>query len=113
MSTYHRAPSSAAININAQTGTSYTTVLRDAGHVVTMNNASANTFTIPPNTDVAYTIGDVISIGQIGAGQTTITAGAGVTLNAEVGLLLNAQYAFGSALKIATDTWLVSGSLSA
>lgn len=55
-----------------QTGTSYGLVLTDAGKVVTMNNASANTVTIPANSDISFPIGSTIIVEQIGAGQTTI-----------------------------------------
>jgi hypothetical protein len=39
-----------------------------------MNNASANTFSIPTNASVAFPIGTQINVIQIGAGQTTIQA---------------------------------------
>lgn len=99
---------------NAQTGTSYTLVLSDATKSVTMNNAASNTLTIPPNSSVAYPIGTQIVIGQLGAGQTTIVAGAGVTLRSyNSRLKLSGQYAVASVIKIATDTWLVAGNLTA
>jgi hypothetical protein len=50
---------------------------------------------------------------QKGAGQTTITPGAGVTLNATPGLKCRAQNSPASLIKIATDEWLVFGDLSA
>ena len=37
------------VSVNAQTGTTYTLVLTDAGKVVTLANASAVTLTVPPN----------------------------------------------------------------
>jgi hypothetical protein len=55
-----------------QTGTSYTLVIGDVGKVVTMNNASANTLTIPANASVAFPVGTTIIVEQIGAGQTTV-----------------------------------------
>jgi hypothetical protein len=72
------------IAINAQTGTTYTTVLADDGKLVTCDNASPIALTIPPASSVAYGIGTQINIMQLGAGQVTITAGAGVTLNSVV-----------------------------
>jgi hypothetical protein len=39
-----------------------------------MDNASANTFSIPTNASVAFPIGTQINVLQIGAGQTTIQA---------------------------------------
>jgi hypothetical protein len=103
--------SKAPLDINAQTGTTYTTVLAD--QVVTMNNASANTLTIPPNSSVAYELGTTLAVFQIGAGQTTIAAGAGVTINKSVGLLITAQQDACSLLKTGTDTWQLVGNMSA
>lgn len=105
--------SAALVAINAQTGTSYTLVLADAGKMVTMTNDSANTLTIPPNSSVAFPVGTVINFASGGAGQTTIAAGAGVTIgSADSKLKLRVQYSSGSAIKIATDTWILVGDLS-
>jgi len=101
------------VSTNPQTGASYTLVLTDATKSVTMNNASANTLTVPPNSSVAFPVGTQIVIGQLGAGQTTIAAGSGVTLNSHGSKLkLTGQYAVASILKIASNTWLVGGNLS-
>lgn len=43
--------------INAQTGTTYQFVLSDANNCVTMNNASAQTVTLPANATVAFPVG--------------------------------------------------------
>lgn len=40
---------SAILTVNAQTGTSYTTVINDGGALITANNASAITISIPTN----------------------------------------------------------------
>jgi hypothetical protein len=104
----------AMVAINAQTGTTYTTVLGDDGKLVTCDNAAAIALTIPPNSSVAYGIGTQINIMQLGAGQVTITAGSGVTLrSAGSKLKTNAQYAVATCCKIATDTWVVIGNLAA
>jgi len=97
--------------INAQTGTTYTLVIGDAGDLVTMDNSSANTLTIPPNSSVAFATGTQIDIINKGAGVTSVTGGSGVTLNGvSTGTgALNAQYAAVSIVKIATDTWLMLG----
>ena len=93
--------------INTQTGTAYTLVIGDTSAVVEMNNASANTLTIPPNSSVAFLVGTRIDITQYGAGTTTIAPGVGVTLR---GLLDTAlQYAGVSIYKRATDEWVVIG----
>jgi len=108
------ALATAMIAINAQTGTTYTTVLADDGKLITCSNASAISVTIPPNSSVAYGIGTQINIAQLGAGQVTLVAGAGVTLNsAGSKLKLGAQYAVATCVKTDTNTWFVVGNLSA
>ena len=108
------AVATAMIAINAQTGTTYTTVLADDGKLITCDNGSAIALTIPPNSSVAYGIGTQINIMQLGAGTVTITAGAGVTLRSDGSKLkTNAQYAVATCCKIATDTWVVVGNLKA
>jgi len=99
--------------INAQTGTSYTTVLSDVGKIVEMNNASANTFTVPTNSSVPYAIGSQIVVVQTGSGQTTIAASGGVTVNGTPGLKLRAQWSSGTLIKRGTDTWVLVGDLVA
>ena len=107
------ALATAMIAINAQIAT-YTAVLTDDGKLVTMSNASANNFTVPPNSSVAFGIGTQLNIAQLGAGQTTIVAGAGVTLNSEgTKLKLKGQYAVATCVKTDTNTWFVVGNLSA
>lgn len=108
------ALATAMVALNAQTGTTYTAVLTDDGRLVTCDNAAAITFTIPPNSSVAFGIGTQINIMQLGAGQVTIAAGVGVTLrSAGSKLKTSAQYAVATCCKIATDTWVVVGNLSA
>jgi hypothetical protein len=64
---------SAALAIDAKTGTTYTFVLTDANNeLITASNASAQTYSIPTNASVAFPIGCQINIIQIGAGQVTI-----------------------------------------
>lgn len=99
--------------INTQTGTSYTLALADAGKIVEMNNASANTLTIPTNAAVAFPINTLIDIVQYGAGQTTI-AGPSVTIRSDGGKLkIGAQYGGITLYKRATDEWVICGNLTA
>jgi len=108
------ALATAMIAINAQTSATVTAVLTDDGKLVTMSNAGANTYTVPPNSSVAFGIGTQLNIAQLGAGATTIVAGAGVTLNsAGAKLTLNAQYAVATCVKTDTNTWFVVGNLKA
>jgi hypothetical protein len=105
----------AIINLttNAQIGTTYTLVLDDNGKIVEMNNGSANTLTVPLNATVAYPVGAQINVLQTGAGQTTVVATSGVTINATPGLKLRTQWSSATLIKRATDTWVLVGDLSA
>jgi hypothetical protein len=104
------------LGINAQTGTTYTTVLDDNGKLVTQSNASAIATTIPLNSSVAYPVGAQINIAQMGAGQVTISGSVGVTI-ASTGATatapkLRAQYSTATAVQTATDTWLIMGDIA-
>lgn len=96
---------------NTQTA-NYTLALSDLRSIVEMNVAGANTLTVPPNSAVPFAIGSIITrIVQIGAGQTTLTPGAGVTLRSRVGLKLAGQYSVALLYKRATDEWVAWGDL--
>ena len=99
---------------NAQTGTTYTLVLADRGLTITMDNGSANTLTIPANASVAFDVGTVINVIQIGAGVTTIEGDTGVTVNGVSAGSgdINTRYQGVSLLKVATDTWIASGDIA-
>jgi hypothetical protein len=101
---------------NAQTGTSYTLVLADNSKYVEMNNASANTLTVPLNSSVAFPVGTQITIIQTGAGTTTISPTAGVTvdyysLTGAATRTIKARWAAATLIKRATDTWVLIGNL--
>jgi hypothetical protein len=99
--------------LNAQTA-SYTLVLADAGKTITMSVASANNLTVPLNSSVAFATGTMINVIQIGAGQTTLVATSGVTINSKEGKLkLTGQYSGVSLYKRDTNTWVAVGDLSA
>ena len=97
---------------------SYTAVLANNGQVVTMDNASANNFSIPTNASVAFPIGTQINVLQIGAGQTTIQAvTSGTTTINSTGATaaapkLRARYSAATCLKAGTDLWYVFGDIS-
>jgi len=103
---------------DAQTGATYTTVLDDNGQVVTMNNASANTLSIPTNASVAYPVGTQINVLQIGAGQTTINAvTSGTTTIQSTGASaaapkIRARYGMATCIKANTDLWYVIGDIA-
>jgi hypothetical protein len=104
------------LGFNAQTGTSYTLVLGDAGKVVTASNSSAITVTVPPSGDVAYATGSQITVLQKGAGQVTFAQGSGVTINSTGATAtapkLRAQYSSATCVYEGGDVWYVVGDIS-
>lgn len=102
-----------SLTLNAQTGTTYTLVLVDAHKLVTLSNGSAITLTVPPNSSVAFEVGDQVNLLQLGAGQVTVAAGSGVTLRSEGSKVkLSGQYALATLVKIGTDEWVLVGNLT-
>jgi len=102
----------APLQINAQTGTSYTFVAADAGKLVTSSNGSAQTITIPPNSSVAFDIGTQIIVQNLGSANATLAQGSGVTIQSkDSNKEIDGQYAAATCIKTATDTWSLMGAL--
>ena len=99
------------IPTSAQTA-SYTLVLADKAKVVEMNVVSANNLTVPLNATVAFPVGTQIHIVQVGAGQTTVVATGGVTINSTTTLKTRAQWAAATLIKRAENTWVLLGDLA-
>jgi len=98
----------------SQKSASYTlSSLTERDDLIEMGSASALTLTIPPASAVDYPIGTSIDILQTGAGQVTIAAGAGVTVNATPGLKLRTTWSSCTLFKRAANTWVVFGDLTA
>lgn len=94
--------------------TAKTLALTDANDIVEMNNAAANTLTVPPNSSVAFPTGTRIDVVQYGAGQTTLVAGSGVTIRSkDSNLKLTGQYSGVTLYKRGTNEWVAIGDLSA
>ena len=104
---------SATVTFNRQAA-SYTLVAGDANKLVEMNVSTANNLTVPLNSSVPFATGTIIDVVQVGAGQTTIRATAGVTLySTNSWLKINARYGAVTLVKVATDEWYVFGNLNA
>ena len=103
-------------SVNAQTGTTYTPVLTDAKQMVTLNNASAITVTIPPNSSVAYAVGSKIDFIAKGAGQVSFAQGSGVTIRSTGATAtapkLRIQYSAATAWYEGSDVWYIVGDLA-
>ena len=103
----------APLAINAQTGTTYTFVAADAGKLVTSSNGSGQTFTVPPNSSVAFDVGTQILVQNIGSANCTLAQGSGVTIQSvDSNKEIDGQYAAATLIKTATDTWSLIGSLA-
>jgi hypothetical protein len=101
------------IGINAQTGTTYTPQLTDAGKLITLSNNSAITLTLPLNSAVAFTYGTsgaVINVANIGAGTVTIAAGGTTIIGTGLLHLVTGQGA--TLVKIGQNIWWCAGGLN-
>jgi hypothetical protein len=96
----------------------YTAVLADQYQVLeVMNKATAIAFKIPTNASVAFPIGTVITVLNIGAGTCTISAvTSGTTTVLSAGTVTASptlgQYKSAACIKTATDTWYVVGAIA-
>jgi hypothetical protein len=101
------------LEFDAETGTTYTLVAGNLNQLVTLNNASPITLTVPPS---VFSAGDVINIAQIGAGQVTLAQGAGVTINSTGATAtapkLRVRYSAASIICTASNTFLVVGDIA-
>lgn len=98
---------------NAQTGTTYTLVLSDKDKLVTANNASAVTVTVPPS---VFSANDIINVQQIGTGQVSFAQGSGVTITSNgatsTAPKLRTRYSAASIICSASNTFTIIGDLS-
>lgn len=103
----------AALQINTQT-TSYTLVLSDAAKVINMSASSGTlTLTVPANSTVAFAVGTQVMIYQ---GNTTQVTVAGTSSNVNFYASRNklaGTYAVACLMKVATDTWVLFGNVTA
>ena len=97
------------IDINYQTG-NYALILSDVNKLILIDNTQAQSLFVPNNEDVVIPIGSQISVCGIGAGKITINANNGVTIrSADAKLDLRVQYSIATLIKIAINTWLLTG----
>ena len=108
----------AGLTVNAQTGTTYTAVKADGlNAIVTMDNASANTFSIPTDATYNFPIGTTLVVYQKGAGITSINAvTSGTTTVTSAGAVsavpVLARYKAAAAIKLAANSWTVVGGIA-
>lgn len=107
-----------AFTIGAANTTDYTAVIGDAYQVCElMNKATAISFNIPTNASVAFPIGTVLTVLNIGAGVCTIKAvTSGTTTVLSAGAVAAqptlAQYKSAACIKTGTDAWYIVGAIA-
>jgi hypothetical protein len=79
------------------------------GTLFDMNVATANTFTIGSQASEGVQVGAHVKVRQLGAGQTTMVPGGGVTLRSATGLKTRVQYSVIEAQKVAANEWAIWG----
>ncbi|GAA5198492.1 hypothetical protein [Microbacterium jejuense] len=97
--------------VNAQTATTYSAVLTDVGKLVTLTNAAAIAVTLPKDATAAVPTGARIDFLVLGAGKATFQAESGATVNGTPTLVSRAQYSAVTAVKVASNTWILVGDL--
>jgi hypothetical protein len=96
------------------TTTTYTLGVNDTGKALLTTNSSPVTITIPADSTYNFSVGQTFVVSQTGTGAVTIAAAVGVTLNSKSSYVnLSGRYAEARLLKTASNTWLLSGDLSA
>ena len=107
------------VNFTTSTNTGdYTAVLNDQYQVLEiMNKATAIAFKIPTNASVAFPVGTVITVLNIGAGTCTISAvTSGTTTVLSAGAVAAAptlgQYKSAACIKTGTDQWVIVGAIA-
>lgn len=95
-----------ASTVNAQTGTTYTPVTGDNKALITFNNASGITLTLPSDANLAVPVGFEFTAVNQGAGALTLAAGSGATVQGSV--LSLPQYGSYRVVKFAANTWVAT-----
>lgn len=89
--------------LNAQTATTYTLVVGDAGKTITLSNASPVAVTLPQDSTADLPDGAVVTFYNLGAGTVTISQGTGATLQG--GSITLVQYEVMSVIKLSANTY--------
>jgi hypothetical protein len=78
-----------------------------------MNNASAITASIPPQSSVTWANDTEIIIEQAGAGKVTLSGGSGVTLNySSLSAQTRTQYSVIGLKRVSQNVWTIFGDLT-
>lgn len=100
-------------SITTDATTARTLAITDANDYIRFTSSSDTILTVPLNSAVAFDIGTKIDIFRAGAGNLTVAATGGVTINKAEGLKIAAQYKGASLIKVGTDEWDLIGAIAA
>jgi hypothetical protein len=92
-------------SLNDQTGTAYTLLASDNGKVVTLDNPSAVTVTVPSGLGAGFNCSFI----QKGAGQVSFSASSTTIYNRQSHTKINGQYGVASIVACAADTFILAG----
>ena len=92
-------------SINDQTGTAYTLLASDNGKVVTLDNGSSVTVTIPSGLGVGFNCSFI----QKGAGQVSFSASGTTIYNRQSHTKINGQYGVASIVACTANTFILAG----
>lgn len=98
------------LTLNTQTGTTYTLLSSDVNKLVTLNNASSVTVTVPNG---VFAAGEQVNLASLGAGIVTVASDGTTVINSTPGLKLRTQYSSATLICTASNTFLLIGDLSA
>jgi hypothetical protein len=95
-------------SLNDQTGTTYSLQASDSGKVLTLNNASAVTLTVPAGLPAGFNC----TIVQKGAGAVSFVSGTGVTIANRLSRTMTAgQNAVATIVSISSNYFITSGDM--
>lgn len=100
--------------MTTEAGATYTPVLGDAGRTLLMTS-TACTITLPSDGAVAFPVGTIINFIQMGSGSHNFEAGVSATVYAPNTneSYSDGQYCTVTALKTASNTWVLQGKTAA
>lgn len=96
---------SGLVPVNAQTGTAYTLVDADAGKLITCDNDSPVTVTVP---GLSVPVGTRIEVAQFGTGRVTLVKGTGTTTLRCSGVAESTRHTTMILTKVAAAEWYVT-----
>lgn len=106
--TGNRVPMSILTEANA----SRNAELGDDCNYLVMTNNAPTTYTVQNDATVNFPVGAVLTVEQAGAGQLTIIAGAGVSINSAAQFTARTQFGVIMLVKKAANLWTLTGDLT-